>query len=152
MLYHWLMLDHLRDPSPAESFYVVHRSRPSGSSRRASPVADSPSLTARSDNASGKTPEELALENLNLRASLDEIASHAEKLERANKALQEQGEERDRAMRNIALGVRREVSLEGWRGNLGQPTGAQSQAGSRLDPISAHGEHVTLLFIAIHRS
>lgn len=92
-----------RDPSPAESFYLVHNSK--GSNRSSSPGVDSKAPTI-----NGKTPEELALENDNLRKSLDEIASHAEKLERANKALLEQHDEREKAMKSIVIGVRREVS------------------------------------------
>jgi len=47
---------------------------------------------------------------------LDEIASHAEKLERANKVLLAQHDEREKAMKSIAIGVRREVGLHmAWR-------------------------------------
>jgi hypothetical protein len=104
-----LIKDRARDISPAESFYLVQSSRQNTSSRQASPIPHSPPPTASKANVNGKTPEELALENLNLRTSLDTIASHAEKMERDNKVLREQGEEREKAMRNIAIGVRREV-------------------------------------------
>lgn len=89
-----------RAASPSESFYVVHRDRPGPSSQVS---------IGTEDKVGGKTPEELALENENLRTSLDAIASHAEKLEQANKVLREQHDEREKAMRSIAVGMRREV-------------------------------------------
>ena len=60
----------------------------------------------------GKTPEELALENEGLRASLDTLASQAHALEKANKALREMAEEREKTMRTVVNGVRREVSFQ----------------------------------------
>ncbi|EIW65729.1 hypothetical protein TREMEDRAFT_66106 [Tremella mesenterica DSM 1558] len=57
----------------------------------------------------GKTPEELELENVSLRASLDALASHAHTLEQTNKMFRAQAEERERNMRNVMLGVRREA-------------------------------------------
>lgn len=59
--------------------------------------------------ASLKSPEELALENENLRASLDAMAVHTHEVERANKALLEQMEERQTMIRALADGVRREA-------------------------------------------
>jgi hypothetical protein len=56
-----------------------------------------------------KTPEELALENASLRASLDALAVHSHELELANRQMKASGEERERTMRHVALGVRREV-------------------------------------------
>ena len=137
--------DHARDLSPAESFYVVHPSRRNRSSRTASPAPESPPLTTRAGSASGKTPEELALENENLRTSLDEIASHAEELERANKVLKEQGEERDKAMRSIAVGVRREVSLSFSPCSLVRLSlGTPRQARPGYDQVAAHSKHVAI--------
>jgi hypothetical protein len=83
--------------------------------RKASPTPEDKGQTVDKDRpqdkdtVTGKTPEELALENEHLRTSLDEIASHAERLERANRALQAQHDERERTMRTIAVGMRREV-------------------------------------------
>ncbi len=104
-----------RDVSPAESFYVV----PTGRRRQASPPASSTGGDEPDPESAGearpktlqKSPEELMLENENLRASLDEIAQHAEKLDRVNKILQAQHDEREKTMRSIAVGMRREVSL-----------------------------------------
>jgi len=59
---------------------------------------------------SAKTPEELALENISLRASLDALAIHAHDLEQKNRILQHNGEEKEKIMRSMVLGVRREVS------------------------------------------
>lgn len=58
----------------------------------------------------GKTPEELALENENLRASLDAIALHAHAIETENKALRADADERAKAMKTVISEVRREVS------------------------------------------
>ena len=108
-----LTIDTERSSSPSESFYVV----PSGPSRRRASPQPSPeqSITEPDvvkDVLGGKTPEELALENENLRISLDAIASHAETLERANRVLQIQHDEREKTMRSIAVGMRREVSVD----------------------------------------
>ncbi|KAK1926329.1 hypothetical protein DB88DRAFT_481460 [Papiliotrema laurentii] len=101
-----------RTASPSDSFFVV----PSMYGRRkASPTPEDKGQTVDKDRpqdkgtVTGKTPEELALENEHLRTSLDEIASHAERLERANRALQAQHDERERTMRTIAVGMRREA-------------------------------------------
>jgi len=59
--------------------------------------------------APSKTPEELALENESLRSSLDALASHAQTLKQANKALKQAGDEREKMMRSVVVGVRREV-------------------------------------------
>lgn len=58
-----------------------------------------------------KTNEELSLENESLRASLDALAQHAHQLELANRALAARGEERDKLVRSVVTGVRREVSV-----------------------------------------
>lgn len=57
----------------------------------------------------GKTPEELALENENLRASLDALAVHSHAVETENKALRTDLEERTKAMKTAINEVRREV-------------------------------------------
>ena len=95
----------LRSSSPSDSFYVVPKAKPSSSaitSQRGTPTP------------SGKTPEELTLENENLRLSLDAIAQHAQSLEQANQKLKEQFEERDKMLRSVATGMRREVSDMIW--------------------------------------
>jgi len=68
-------------------------------------------LTKRISSSSSKTPEELTLENESLRASLDALALHAEALGKANKTLKNAGEEREKMMRSVVVGVRREVRL-----------------------------------------
>ncbi len=52
------------------------------------------------------------MENTSLRASLDALASHAQTLERKNAALQKEVEGRERMVRSIVGGVRREVGLD----------------------------------------
>lgn len=84
---------------------MVHKDRPGSSTSQAPSEVE--------DKVGGKTPEELALENEHLRTSLDAIASHAEKLEQANKALREQHDEREKAVRSIAVGMKREVCARG---------------------------------------
>lgn len=75
-------------PSPSESFYVVNNEKPSPT----------------------KSPEELALENASLRASLDALAVHAHSLEKANKDLRMRAEERDKMLQSMVSDVRTEVS------------------------------------------
>lgn len=50
------------------------------------------------------------LENESLRASLDALAQHAHQLELSNRALKSRSEERDKLVRSVVSGVRREVS------------------------------------------
>ncbi|WOO79638.1 uncharacterized protein LOC62_02G003161 [Vanrija pseudolonga] len=83
-----------RAPSPSESFYVVPRGQ------------DRP---PRNSSPSAKTNEELMLENESLRASLDALAKHAHALELANKAVTERAEERDKVVRSVVYGVRKEA-------------------------------------------
>lgn len=92
--------DKPRSPSPSESFYVVPRGR--GKSEQVKQGA------GRSSPA-GKTPEELALENESLRASLDVLAAHAHSLEVANKTLSERAAEQNKVVRSVVQEVRREV-------------------------------------------
>lgn len=92
-----------RSPSPSESFYVVPRDRHTGEQPQAIP--------ARKTSPAGKTPEELALENESLRASLDALAVHAHSLEVANKALTERAAEHDKVVKSVVHGVRREVRV-----------------------------------------
>jgi len=56
-----------------------------------------------------KTPEELVLENENLRISLDAIASHAQRVDDENKRLRMEVEERSKMMKSAILEVKREV-------------------------------------------
>lgn len=65
---------------------------------------------AATSSPSAKTNEELMLENESLRASLDALAKHAHALELANKAVTERAEERDKVVRSVVYGVRKEVS------------------------------------------
>lgn len=53
------------------------------------------------------------LENESLRASLDALAQHAHQLELSNRALKSRSEERDKLVRSVVSGVRREVSCSG---------------------------------------
>ncbi|KAK4684852.1 hypothetical protein P7C73_g5315, partial [Tremellales sp. Uapishka_1] len=83
--------DRQQSPSPTESFYLVSNDK------------DQALLM------SGKTPEELALENQSLRASLDALAVHAHRVEKMNAELLGKAEERDKMMRSVVLGVRQEA-------------------------------------------
>ncbi|KAL1409618.1 hypothetical protein Q8F55_003613 [Vanrija albida] len=87
-----------RAPSPSESFYVVPRGQ---------------EQPPRNSSPSAKTNEELMLENESLRASLDALAKHAHALELANKAVTERAEERDKLVRSVVSGVRKEVAPAG---------------------------------------
>ncbi|KLT40743.1 hypothetical protein CC85DRAFT_287149 [Cutaneotrichosporon oleaginosum] len=73
-------------PSPSESFYVVP-----------------------DEKTTDKTPEELALENASLRASLDALAVHAHAVEKENRELKKRTEERDVALRSMVLDVQKEA-------------------------------------------
>jgi hypothetical protein len=86
-------------PSPSESFYVV-------------PEAE---------KKAEKTPEELALENASLRASLDALAVHSHAVEKENRELKKRAEERDVTLRSMVLDVQKEVGTGrdgGCRGRL----------------------------------
>lgn len=50
------------------------------------------------------------MENESLKSSLDALATHAEALVKQNKELRQQAEEREKMMRSVVVGVRREVS------------------------------------------
>lgn len=76
-------------------------------------------LTIYFSSPAKKTPEELELENEHLRASLDALAVHTQEVESRNKQLREQAEERDKTMRGVVLGVRREVSATVAEGSGG---------------------------------
>ncbi|GMK58235.1 hypothetical protein CspeluHIS016_0502670 [Cutaneotrichosporon spelunceum] len=73
-------------PSSSESFYVVPE-----------------------EKKAGKTPEELALENASLRASLDALAVHAHMVEKENRELKKRAEERDVTLRSMVLDVQKEA-------------------------------------------
>lgn len=76
------------------------------------PLGKHPSVQADEYRSpSGKTPEELALENENLRASLDKIAQHAHEVDVENKTLRSEAEERAKTMKTIISEVRREVGF-----------------------------------------
>lgn len=66
--------------------------------------------SSRKSSPSVKTNEELLLENESLRGSLDALAVHAHQLELANRAFKERDQERDKLVRSVVSGVRREVS------------------------------------------
>jgi hypothetical protein len=57
----------------------------------------------------GKLPEEIALENLNLRRSLDALASRNQLLEQELDAYRQRSEQRQEMMKSVVLGVRREA-------------------------------------------
>lgn len=89
-----------------------------------------------------KTPEELELENEHLRASLDALAVHTQEVESRNKQLREQAAERDKTMRSVVMGVRREVSaIVHSRRIRGSPeltlgfTGSEGETGYRHHEI-----------------
>ena len=90
----------------------THRATGASQSHRPCSSAD----TYRSP--SGKTPEELALENENLRASLDTIAQRAHEVDLENQTLRSEAEERAKAMKTIISEVRREVSPESNREHI----------------------------------
>lgn len=87
-----------------------------------------------------KSPEELALENENLRASLDAMASHTHEVERANKGLLEQMEERQKMIRALADGVRREA----YRAKQGHDLMRSQLLASQVSPlpVSAPAAHL----------
>lgn len=60
-------------------------------------------------STSTKTPEELALENESLRASLDALALHTEAVDKENQELKKRSQEREAVLRTVAAGVRKEV-------------------------------------------
>ena len=64
----------------------------------------------RNASPTAKTNEELMLENESMRTSLDTLSKIAHQLEVENRALKERAEERDKMMRSVVSGVRREVS------------------------------------------
>lgn len=90
--------------SPSESFYVVPRDKDTSAETGEKGEAE------RKSSPTIKTPEELALENQSLRASLDALAVHAHSLEKANKELRQRAEERDKMLQSMVSDVRHEVS------------------------------------------
>jgi hypothetical protein len=57
----------------------------------------------------GKSPEELAVENLSLRHSLDVLAMQTQALERELDTYKRQSNERQEMMKSVVLGVKREA-------------------------------------------
>ncbi|ORX34547.1 hypothetical protein BD324DRAFT_636344 [Kockovaella imperatae] len=96
------------DTAMTDSFYVVPKNGRVAESSSRRGEASEESRTSRASPPI-KTPEELALENESLRASLDALAVHAQQLDRTNKALRAQHEGRERLMRSAVAGVRREA-------------------------------------------
>ncbi|GFZ43726.1 hypothetical protein JCM24511_01446 [Saitozyma sp. JCM 24511] len=90
-----------REPSPSESYYVINKSK--------IPEEIQETQTKRNTSPVGKTAEELLMENESLKSSLDALATHAEALVKQNKELRQQAEEREKMMRSVVVGVRREV-------------------------------------------
>lgn len=57
----------------------------------------------------GKSPEELAIENLSLRHSLDVLAMQTQALERELDTYKRQSDQRQEMMKSVVLGVKREA-------------------------------------------
>jgi hypothetical protein len=83
-----------------------------------------------------KTPEELALENEHLRASLDALSKHNMQVEQELKRVKD----REGMMKSVVLGVKMEVSMffmrryiQGWKGRIFD-TGAKGHAESGTVP------------------
>jgi hypothetical protein len=94
------------------SFYLVNKytlPKETTGSPRTSYVHRTDTTNIRSPTE--KTPEELVLENENLRISLDAIASHAQRVDDENKRLKAESEERNKMMKSAILEVKREVRL-----------------------------------------
>ncbi|KAJ9109215.1 hypothetical protein QFC21_000544 [Naganishia friedmannii] len=66
-------------------------------------------LASRTTIINGKTPEELALENTNLRSSLDTLSQRFQVLERELQTYKRNSEHRQEMMKSVVLGVRREA-------------------------------------------
>ncbi|KAL7419954.1 hypothetical protein Q5752_004917 [Cryptotrichosporon argae] len=88
-----------RARSPSDSYYVVPAD---GRVKDEADDAYAPTNGA----PARKTPEELALENDNLRASLDALAVHAQALERRNRELAASAEEREQIVRSVISEVK----------------------------------------------
>lgn len=107
------MTDELKRSEPEssssmDSFYVISKE-----SRRTSfsdPGASTPSTTSTLRPAVKKTPEELELENENLRASLDALSVHNQKVEEELRRVRQRDEKRGEMMKSVVLGVKLEVS------------------------------------------
>jgi hypothetical protein len=76
----------------------------SNSTLHASVQSHSSALTV-----NGKSPEELALENINLRRSLDALSLRAQALEQELDTYKQQSDQRQEMMKSVVLGVRREA-------------------------------------------
>ncbi|RSH90534.1 hypothetical protein EHS25_001139 [Saitozyma podzolica] len=92
-----------REPSPSESYYVINKSK------IPEELQETQTQTKRNTSPVGKTAEELLMENESLKSSLDALATHAEALVKQNKELRQQAEEREKMMRSVVVGVRREA-------------------------------------------
>nr|XP_019048530.1 hypothetical protein I302_02302 [Kwoniella bestiolae CBS 10118]OCF27460.1 hypothetical protein I302_02302 [Kwoniella bestiolae CBS 10118] len=89
---------------PEDSFYVVKNRRDrvgmgNTESTDEEDVGDAPT----------KTAEELLLENASLKTSLDALALHAESVDNTNKTLKKQLEEREKGLKVLMEGLKREA-------------------------------------------
>ena len=112
----WLLMIIAESPG---SFYLVNKHNvpkesSNGSSSRTWYVLLAYGLLCKLTYSSPteKTPEELVLENENLRISLDAIASRAQEVDDENKRLKAEAGERNKMMKSAILEVKREVGLD----------------------------------------
>ncbi|WVO18397.1 hypothetical protein L204_106113 [Cryptococcus depauperatus] len=104
-------------PSPSGSFYIVPKEKKDlGSSKNDGSVR-------RHAGPQPKTSEELALENISFRASLDSLASHTYSLEQENAVLKAQLAERDKKFMIAMAEIRKEAGRarqkqEAWKSQL----------------------------------
>ncbi|WRT63468.1 uncharacterized protein IL334_000373 [Kwoniella shivajii] len=115
-----------------ESFYVVKKGKGKGKETNSQSSESEDELKGRQSNTGpSKTAEELSFENESLKTSLDSLASHAQSLEMSNRNLQMQLEEREKGLKVIMEGLKREAG----RVKAGQEVWkSQILAGSLIAP------------------
>nr|XP_019014340.1 uncharacterized protein I206_00422 [Kwoniella pini CBS 10737]OCF53121.1 hypothetical protein I206_00422 [Kwoniella pini CBS 10737] len=103
--------DKKKETTGEDSFYVV-KNRNKGKGKEIESTDEEEEIVPKpSASASGpsKTAEELSLENASLKTSLDALAIHAESVDQTNKALNMKLEEREKGLKIIMEGLKKEA-------------------------------------------
>nr|XP_018266551.1 uncharacterized protein I303_00526 [Kwoniella dejecticola CBS 10117]OBR88709.1 hypothetical protein I303_00526 [Kwoniella dejecticola CBS 10117] len=90
-----------------DSFYLVKNRKGKGKETESTDEEDE--QVHRPTSSTRLTAEELSLENASLKTSLDTLAIHAETLDQSNKALKTQLEEREKGLKVIMEGLKKEA-------------------------------------------
>ncbi|WWC66997.1 uncharacterized protein I206_100904 [Kwoniella pini CBS 10737] len=104
--------DKKKETTGEDSFYVVkNRNKGKGKEIESTDEEEEivPKPSASASSGPSKTAEELSLENASLKTSLDALAIHAESVDQTNKALNMKLEEREKGLKIIMEGLKKEA-------------------------------------------